>query len=221
MRIVHAYHCYAGGEWQDPLAEHLWALDRAGFDGDIILGLVGPTGHRRQARAAFTARYPAATIVEATTGFEQVTLAAVHAHARKHDGAVLYAHTKGAAHAHGGQARWRRSMTRYVVSGWRECAEALHDADAVGCHWITPDDTHPDWERPPSPHFAGNYWMARCDYLRRLPACSTRDRWDAERWIGLGDPRIHDLRPGWPHETAQAPLGVGRLIVPTKGGPSR
>jgi hypothetical protein len=24
------------------------------------------------------------------------------------------------------------------------------------------------------------------------------DRWGSERWIGLGEPKVKDLNPGWP-----------------------
>lgn len=221
MDIVHAYHCYAGGAWRDVLAEHLWSLNRWGFDGPTILGLVGRAEDRAEARAAFTAARPQTQVVEADAGFEQVTLDAVHAHACAHDGAVLYAHTKGASRPGGWQDRWRRSMTRDVVGAARNATQHLDHHDAVGSHWLTASDyASVRHASRIGPHFAGNFWLARCDYLRLLPVCSRADRWEAEWWIGIGTPRILDLRPGWPQETCRPPLGVGRLIVPTKGGTS-
>lgn len=135
--------------------------------------------------------------VMASAGWEQVTLRAVREYARTHDGAVLYAHTKGAHDTSDFRVRWRRSMCRRVVGNWRENLAMLDEYDAVGCHWLTPGQ-YPSYVT--TPFFGGNYWMARCDYLRTLPECSTESRFDAERWIGLGNPKVFDLLPGWPGE---------------------
>jgi hypothetical protein len=142
------------------------------------------------------------TAVEADSGFEQVTLAKVREYAQEHDGGVLYAHTKGAQDVTDFRAKWRRSMTQLVVSDWRINLAHLERFDAVGCHWLTREG-YPGFEQefPDGvPFFGGNFWIARCDYLRTLPEPSTRSRFDAERWIGLGAPRVLDLAPGWPSE---------------------
>ena len=91
-------------------------------------------------------------------------------------------------------------MTRCVVSDWQGYVALLSDFDAVGCHWLTRDGV-PGFGQEfleGTPFFGGNFWMARGYYLRTLPEPSTRSRFDAERWIGLGDPRVLDLNPGWP-----------------------
>jgi hypothetical protein len=136
---------------------------------------------------------------EADTGWEQVTLAAVRRYAQTHDGAVVYAHTKGASNAGdlGSNSKWRRAMNLRVVDNWRSNLKAMDDHDALGCHWLTPGE-HPGTIR--TPFFAGNFWMARCDYLRTLPVCATEDRMDAELWVGLNGPRVLDVLPGWPGE---------------------
>jgi hypothetical protein len=46
--------------------------------------------------------------------------------------------------------------------------------------------------------FGGNFWWANANYLRTLPPLRYKDRFDAETWIGLGNPLVHDLLPGWP-----------------------
>jgi hypothetical protein len=232
------FHCWTPGEWSEPTMELAEALSESGFAGPVFLGLIGDPLWCASARGVF----PAAQVaVEAEQGFEQVTLAKVREYAQTHDGAVMYAHTKGAQDVTDFRAKWRRSMTRLVINDWRanlahlegreceecggsgevfygepevevyvegtrECSECGGEGkaggfDAVGCHWLTAEQFS-SWapqEFPDgTPFFGGNFWMARCDYLRGLPEPSTRSRFDAERWIGLGDPRVLDLRPGWP-----------------------
>lgn len=218
VNVAHFYHCFADGAWEQPVSEHLYALTESGFDGPLTVGLVGAPRRRRIVRNVFAAVYPHAKFIEARAGFEQVTLRAVHRHARRSDGLVLYAHTKGAAHPSDLQPRWRQSMTLHVVTRWQHHVRVLAGpwVDAVGCHWLIPEcwPAHGQWT---SPMFAGNFWIARCDYLRRLPACG-RSRFDAERWIGLGRPSVVDLLPGCPSvELCRPPLQVGRLLAPVDG----
>jgi hypothetical protein len=166
----------------------------------VYLGLVGKAEMWRVAAATAFDPLDWRVAVEADAGFEQVTLAAVRRYAIENDGAVMYAHTKGAQDVTDFRAKWRRSMTRRVVGNWRATLAALDEHDAVGCHWLTREG-FPGFEQEfpdGTPFFGGNFWMARCDYLRTLPEPSTRSRFDAERWIGLGAPRVLDLNPGWP-----------------------
>lgn len=107
-------------------------------------------------------------------------------------GAVLYLHTKGAsAPADPVKANWRRLMLTHLVGSWRGHLEALSEYDAVGCAW------QPDRDFP---HYSGNFWLARCDWLARLQppweyrlarpptfryaGHSWRERMYAEHWLG-------------------------------------
>jgi hypothetical protein len=199
--VTHFYHVFANGAWKQPVAEHVDALLAAGFEGNVHIGLVGTPERRKAARLALR-RLPRATVaVEADEGWEQVTLAAVKTYAAERDGAVLYAHTKGAHDNTEFRAAWRRSMCRRVVERWRENLAALDEYDAAGCHWLTPEQFPNSSEfKDGIPFFGGNFWIARCDYLRTLPDPPTETRFQAERWIGMGSPRVFDLLPGWPAE---------------------
>jgi hypothetical protein len=199
--LAHWYHVWCGGEWRIPLTEHLGALMAAECEGPLFWGAVGPDGEI-EAAEELIGRPP---VVRASEGFEQITLQAVHEYARTHDGAIGYGHTKGAHDNTDFRTQWRRSMTRHVVGNWRENLAALDEYDAVGCHWLTPEQFPPWTGQNPEfgdglSFFAGNYWIARCDYLRRLPECPTESRFQAERWIGMGEPNVFDLAPGWPSE---------------------
>jgi hypothetical protein len=210
VNLCHFYHCWTPGSWTEPVLEHVDALVEADFRGPVYLGLVGAKFWRDAARDAFDPldvghacmmhAERVRVAAEADEGFEQVTLRAVREYALEHDGAVCYAHTKGAADATEFRKAWRRSMTRLVVSDWQVNLAHLDHFDAVGCHWLTREG-FPGFEQEfpdGTPFFGGNFWMARCDYLRTLPEPSTRSRFDAERWIGLGEPEVLDLNPGWP-----------------------
>jgi hypothetical protein len=205
LRVAAFYHVWADGAWREPLAEFLESLDNSGFDGVFAIGLVGTPANRRQVTDLLADRWAPEVVAEAPDGFEKPTLDAVLAYARFYDGAVLYAHTKGAAENTEFRARWRRSMTRRVVDDWRDNLRLLEEHDAVGCHWLT-EAVFPGMFGPMtiptegSGFFGGNFWMARCDYLRILPACEPVPRWKAESWIGIGKPRVVDLLPGWPHD---------------------
>jgi GR25 family glycosyltransferase involved in LPS biosynthesis/glycosyltransferase involved in cell wall biosynthesis/GT2 family glycosyltransferase len=75
---------------------------------------------------------------------------------------------------------WRRMMEHVVIDGWRDCVAALDDHDACG----------PNWQLEPAPHFSGNFWWATPSYLRSLPSRIGRVPVDAERWIGINQPRV-------------------------------
>jgi hypothetical protein len=199
-RPVHYYHLFAGSVLSAGIAaEHFRALRQAGFDGEVRVGLVDPDG------GGWPAGLWSGAVVCARTesGFEQVTLSALHEWVQDADPAtpVLYAHTKGCtSEENTGSSwgrHWRRSMTRHVVGRWRECVAALAGGgyDAVGCHWLTPGEYPGAVTRP---FFAGNFWWATASYLAGLPPPGDGDRFGAEVWAGLGRPRVLDLNPGYP-----------------------
>lgn len=191
--IRHYYHAYADGKWRSPVSEHIAAIKTIDQPITITVGVVGTSSNR----AAFEATNVVVDQwVEEETGFEQVTLSSLQSDlVGGQTSAVLYAHTKGAYNPTHLNAAWRRSMTRRLVGDWARCLARLDEVDVVGCHWLTPE------EFPGSivtPFFGGNFWWAHSDCLSRLPAVRAETRWDAEHWIGLGNPKAWDLLPGWP-----------------------
>jgi hypothetical protein len=185
----------------------MWALAESQFDGPITLGLVGPADARQQVRRTFEHVFPLHAVIEADEGWEQVTLNAIPGMLEA-DGAVLYAHTKGAGHPNRHQERWRQAMTFQVVRHWQAALAHLADHAVVGCHWLEPGNP---LIHVPGPMPAGNFWMATCAYLRKLPVCGQAARHDAELWIGQGAPSVFDLLPGVPPQPSGT---VGRLVVP-------
>lgn len=81
-------------------------------------------------------------------------------------------------------------MSHYVIEQWPENLRALAQHDAAGFNWI---------RQPRFPHFSGNFWMARNDYIARLKspmdyrmhggpriAGGPWARMNCEMWIGSG-----------------------------------
>lgn len=94
--------------------------------------------------------------------YELPTLALVHRWAKATPlGAAIYFHTKGvSAPDDPNKQHWRRLMGRHVIANWRENLKLLADHDAVGVNYQ---------DYPIMPHFAGNFWMARADWIADLP----------------------------------------------------
>lgn len=135
--------------------------------------------------------------------FEEVTLNRIRVWSDGHSTArILYTHTKGAYTVHPMNEAWRMTMASRLIGPWPSRVSELDDVDAVGLHWLTPGDTNRDGSKvAEARYFGGNFWWARADYLLRLPELpklTAENRWEAEAWIGLGNPRIKDLSPGWP-----------------------
>lgn len=203
LGVRHYYHAYAAGAWSQPVREHFEALSGAGLrDMDLTVGLIGQVEDRERCWEIITHYVTALDLpepvnwLEAEYGWEQLTLQQVHLDVHQVPGefAVLYMHTKGAHNNTDGNARWRQSMTRYLVGRWGECVQLLDQGyDAVGCHWVKA----PQWPEQP-PFFAGNFWWARASFLRTLAPPDNETRWQPETWISYGDPKIYDLRPCWP-----------------------
>jgi hypothetical protein len=115
-------------------------------------------------------------------------------------GHVLYLHVKGASHKAGGPVdAWRDFLCAGVLGRWRDCVAALDDGcDAAGNEWYGHGEGAL-WRRVWGldgldflPHFAGNFWWARADYVARLDPPPLCVRHDAEyRFVGVGNPRVH------------------------------
>ena len=133
--------------------------------------------------------------------FEGQTLKEVYSHSIKNDGYVLYIHNKGVTEnfyntwgVFGEDHRWRRYMQKHCISRWKECVSKLDEGyDCVGANYFK--DFYP---------FAGNFWWATTDHLKRLESpldadkyynnnSPTNYRYAFELWIGTKEPKIHYL----------------------------
>lgn len=207
MRLAHFFHVYCDGAWEEPLTEHVIALQQSGLAESLWVmkvGFVGADRNVNTAEAWLRERLNFDVVTRSLDGWEQETLRHVPAFARNFDGAILYCHTKGASAAlvadepHELNRQWRRSMTYDCVQRWRECHDLLETHDVVGAHIIDKEYG--------GPYPGGNFWWSRADYINKLPPLSYESRHHAENWIGLNpDADLYDLRPGWPGLDTFAP----------------
>ena len=223
LNVHHVYHLAAGFSWPKPLGEHVDAVHKAELPGTVLTGITGISSDRKAVRDWLAVRWPEAQTAEygGSVTSETPTLTMAWNWARDHPGgALLYAHAKGSASATAFADAWRESMTIDVVGGWRKCLTALESGeyDAAGPHWLDPA-VYPNMliasqtnGGSKTPYFGGNFWWATTAYLATLPAPSNRTRWDAERWVGLGHPRVLDLRPGWPAPLILTGERIERMI---------
>jgi hypothetical protein len=192
VRLTHFYHVFADGDWEIPATEHFEELALSGLLDNLdnlFLGVVGTSENRAKVKREL----PGVVTVEADTGWEQVTLNKLHEFSQTDDGAVLYAHTKGAWSRDELARVWRVSMTHDVVTRWRECVYALEKVQAAGPFWLRSDMPEHSEHRH---FFGGNFWWARSNYVAALDPVGNNDRYQAEGWIGLGSPSVKVMREG-------------------------
>jgi len=198
--MIHFYHVYAAGQWQQPVTEHINALHISGLQrelSDIYLGIVGPPDQRLAVVRAFHnfGMFPQVA-AEAEQGWEHLTLEALRKRCTS-DQPVFYAHSKGAANPTDINIAWRKSMTYYNIMQWRQNVTALLDHDTSGCHFI---DDRAQNNGLGHRFYGGTYWWATSHHIQQLPDLVYHSRWCAEWWIGerFDEWKHYDTNPGWP-----------------------
>jgi len=92
------------------------------------------------------------------------------------DTPICYHHTKGVSWCKRDNIKWRQAMQWYCIENWEKCIEYLKDVDACGA-FLRIDKR---W----NPHFAGNFFWAKSEYLKTLPRITDQSlRVNAELWI--------------------------------------
>ncbi|MEM6504636.1 MAG: class I SAM-dependent methyltransferase [Planctomycetota bacterium] len=95
--------------------------------------------------------------------------------AKKYRGYILYLHSKGVTKPEQTNIRsWVDCMEYFLIEKHDECIKALESYKACG---IFPRKHFND-----EPHFSGNFWWARNNYLATLPDCDTGDYHGCEKW---------------------------------------
>jgi hypothetical protein len=204
MKLAAFFHCWvAAGTWRPSTFAFLDALEDSSWPGPLFVGLVGSPAQRTEALQEIRARYPAVRVAaEADSGFEQVTIHALHDYTKQHDdGAVLYGHTKGSWHG-GNRTETARVLIDKIVRRWRSRLIPLQAG----------------WDVTGDPE--NNFWMARCDFLRSLPRCRTHnDNGEIDREFAQAG-----LDGGWFFTGPRHPRGYSagpllwRLPGPVGGG---
>jgi hypothetical protein len=170
------YHlaCFAG--WRDIFHEQLECFQNAFLKPSVfVLGT--------EEDASYVQRYLPLLGFQANLGwFETPTLDELWKWSREHtDAAVLYCHSKGVSKPWNPNEKcWRQIMMYQVVARWREHLERLTESDCVGIYY----NIHRS-----HPHYAGNFWIARADWVAHLPHPWEHRLWPRNGW--LRPPRFH------------------------------
>jgi hypothetical protein len=112
---------------------------------------------------------------------------------------VFRYHTKGLSQLHSHNRnkslQWNSYLDYYNIVNWKESIKHLETNDAVGVNVHEPT------------HFSGNIYWANSNYIKTLPQFSKPHtnnyeknipqsyslRHDSELWIGINNPKIHEL----------------------------
>jgi hypothetical protein len=191
-QLIVVYHVAGMGDYQQVAADQLRRLHALGLD-TVLCTHVGAGLDWLQGQATAAG---VRLIVEAhedeLAHYETRSMELIERLAQTHSGAFLYLHTKGvSAPGDPAKARWRNIMQRELVDHWQHHLANLGTLDVIGVDWI-------GW--PPHPHFSGNYWLARADWIRRLPRFASFHaslgftRFSCEFWLGQAPgPRVGSL----------------------------
>jgi hypothetical protein len=98
--------------------------------------------------------------------FEHPALEWVETLAGASDGLILYFHAKGVSHCPADPRieRWRQHLNQLLVAADAWALQLQRSAADVAGPCLLID------EQRQSTYFAGNFWMAKCAYLRSLPS---------------------------------------------------
>jgi len=101
---------------------------------------------------------------------------------------LLYLHTKGISYPKSDpkyihSTDWINMMLYFLVNNSYNCLTLLDTNDTVGCNY----------NKNPSPHFSGNFWWAKTNYLAQLSTNTLINKMDAEWWVHTGNPTYKSL----------------------------
>jgi hypothetical protein len=177
-RVMVWYHVATINNWADIHAEQVGKLALSGLLGaaeEVRIGHVGEAALPPETLGKLRVAYRSRDRLEYEIPTIQAMDRWVRELARPEEWAVLYFHTKGAGRedepSQFNVSFWRRYMEHFVIERWRDCLGALDGCDACGA----------DLNFNPWPHFSGNFWWARAEYLRTLPPADSLRREDPVR----------------------------------------
>ncbi|MFZ5829148.1 MAG: hypothetical protein ACOY3P_03635 [Planctomycetota bacterium] len=223
------YHVCAAPGWQAMAEEQLAALECSGLHQSQGFGglHVSIVGERQTCEYRWPEYLAALSWHQDRERYEFAALDLAYEWAlRQPISDLLYLHTKGVTRpADWSATPWRHYMQWGVLERWRECTQALEAGyDLAGVEWQPegwPYNARPETQRVrvASGFFAGNYWWARAEWIRRLPPPQTLERtnrWDAEAWLGKQAAPVvaclHNTRRRGGQHAFLADPGFGRHI---------
>ena len=225
MNLHHFYHIYADGDCETPIREHIRALKESGLYEALTSFHIGFVGQPHKIQEVFNCLNSLEVVFhvagKSNDGWEQVTMIPMWEFSKINEGAILYAHTKGASNRSEVNERWRRSMIYWNVIRWRDAvAELATRAEAYGCHWMQPTLNMPEHTMG-NFMFAGTFFWLRCETMARFPKPALTHRHEAEGFCGYGwhekPYSVYDPTPYFPNSAPFAdqwvnhPHGINSL----------
>lgn len=175
MRLRVYFHVAMMGEFWREIAAEVWGqIDGSGLYDDaheLTAVLTGDDCRRYVPWRGQPKWREIVTGQDVAQAYEYPTLYQLWQDAQEDPGAAyLYLHTKGASArpspdkpcqwiSRRGRDRWRRIMARHLIGDYRRAVADLSDYDTSGC-WLVPAEI---------PHYGGNWWWARGEWLAGLP----------------------------------------------------
>jgi hypothetical protein len=117
--------------------------------------------------------------------YERKILEYMHQNSRTNIGMYWYIHTKGVSkynHINYPNLRdWRILMEYWLIRKWKDRYNDLNNNDVVGINYTN----------APHPHFSGNFWWARSDYIANNPTDFNYTEYlEPEMWVCKSKPRV-------------------------------
>ena len=164
------WHVATINNWRDVFAEQVGKLVCTGLYDRAEIIWVGKVGTELIPMFPLT-KMQIADAHNDPKKYEILTIQAMDAWVRQlkkpEEWAVFYLHCKGVGRqdieSQFNVSFWRRYMEWATIQKWSKCLRALDGCDACGV----------DLNLNPWPHFAGNFWWARAEYLLTLPPATT------------------------------------------------
>lgn len=179
MTLYNFYHIFADGKWELPVTEYIAALKNSKLIEQIDLlhvGIVGSEENRKKVKDFLTPIVKFVVVAEEETGWEQVTQNKLYEFSQTHEGYVLYAHTKGSFNPEPKNQQWRREMTQFTVTNWKDSIKKLEICDATGSKLFLSSVQKYKF-------FAGTFWWTKLSHIKKIGPPKMNSRYDAEIWI--------------------------------------
>ena len=157
---------------------------------------------------------------EDITHGERKILEYMYASSNIHIGSYWYIHTKGVSHfgkeTYNNVKDWRVMMEYFLITNWKKCYNYLSNNDIVGVNFVprvrfTGSKDCASFKLTVGPHFSGNFWWTKSDYVSTHPPSFTQEDYLCpEMWIcnRLAPKRIYcvfDSKLYWNHSVNAYP----------------
>jgi len=189
------YHVSMMNHWKDVVREQIELITSSGLYDKCKRIYIGAVGSKEMLNELVDmtkgSKFVVAAYSDDLKSYEYPTINLVKQYSKAHDNYdCFYLHTKGVSqpdYKKGGDY-WRNFMNYFNIERWRECKKGLESSEVAGCGWRD--------EAVFNRHFSGNFWWARGEYIKNLPevhSLNKEDRFQAEFWIGKGNPSVLNL----------------------------